>query len=60
MIHAREVESLKRRLNEIYAKHTGRTYEEVEDKLDRDTFMTPEEAKAWGLIDQVQENRGDD
>jgi len=58
--HAEDIIKTKRRLNEIYAKHTGRTYEEVEDKLDRDTFMTPEEAKAWGLIDQVQENRGDD
>ncbi|OYU70339.1 MAG: ATP-dependent Clp protease proteolytic subunit [Alphaproteobacteria bacterium PA2] len=58
--HAEDIIKTKRRLNEIYAKHTGRTYEEVEDKLDRDTFMTPEEAKAWGLIDLVQENRGDD
>lgn len=58
--HAEDIIKTKRRLNEIYAKHTGRTYEEVEDKLDRDTFMTPEEAKAWGLIDHVQENRGDD
>ena len=51
---------IKRRLNEIYAKHTGRTYQEVEEKLDADTFMTPEEARDWGLVDHVQENRGED
>jgi len=44
---------MKRRLNEIYEKHTGRSYEEVERALDRDNFMTAEEAKDWGLIDQV-------
>ena len=58
--HAEDIIKTKRRLNELYAKHTGQSYEEVEEKLDRDTFMTPEEAKAWGLIDQVQENRADD
>jgi ATP-dependent Clp protease protease subunit len=58
--HAEDILKIKRRLNEIYAKHTGRTYQEVEEKLDADTFMTPEEARDWGLVDQVQENRGDD
>jgi ATP-dependent Clp protease protease subunit len=58
--HAEDIIKTKRRLNELYAKHTGQSYEEVEEKLDRDTFMTPDEAKAWGLIDQVQENRADD
>jgi ATP-dependent Clp protease protease subunit len=58
--HAEDIIKTKRRLNEIYAKHTGRSYEEVEEKLDRDTFMTPLEAKEWGLIDLVQENRGED
>ena len=58
--HAEDIIKTKRRLNELYAKHTGQSYEEVEEKLDRDTFMTPEEAKAWGLIDLVQENRADD
>ena len=58
--HAEDIIKTKRRLNEIYAKHTGRSYEEVEEKLDRDTFMTPQEAKEWGLIDLVQENRSDD
>jgi ATP-dependent Clp protease protease subunit len=58
--HAEDILKIKRRLNELYAKHTGRTYQEVEDMLDADTFMTPEEARDWGLVDVVQENRGDD
>ena len=62
MIHAEETLKLKKRLNEIYVKHTGRTYEEVEQGLERDNFMSPEEAKDWGLIDEIVENRakGDD
>jgi len=55
--HAQEVVKLKRRLNEIYAKHTGQTVEAIEKLLDRDTYMTGEEAKAFGLIDQVMERR---
>ncbi len=55
--HAQEIVKLKRRLNEIYAKHTGQTVEAVEKMLDRDTYMTGEEAKAFGLIDQVMERR---
>jgi ATP-dependent Clp protease protease subunit len=51
--HAQEILKLKRRLNEIYAKHTGQTVEAVEKALDRDTYMTAEEAKAFGLVDQV-------
>ncbi|MDO9247443.1 MAG: ATP-dependent Clp protease proteolytic subunit, partial [Phenylobacterium sp.] len=58
--HAEDIIKTKRRLNEIYAKHTGRSYEEVEEKLDRDTFMTADEAKEWGLIDLVQANRSED
>ena len=58
--HAEDIIKTKRRLNEIYAKHTGRSYEEVEEKLDRDTFMTPEEAKEWGLVDHVIERRAED
>ena len=58
LIHARETEKLKRRLNEIYVKHTGRTLEEVEQALERDRFMAPDEAKEWGLIDEVLEPRG--
>jgi len=62
-IHAREVLELKQRLNEIYVKHTGQTVETVEGGLDRDNFMTPEQAKDWGLIDNIVEQRaseGDD
>jgi ATP-dependent Clp protease, protease subunit len=51
--HAQEVVKLKRRLNEIYAKHTGQSVEVVEKALDRDTYMTAEEAKAFGLVDKV-------
>jgi ATP-dependent Clp protease protease subunit len=50
---------LKRRLNEIYAKHTGQTVEAIEKMLDRDTYLTGEEAKTFGLIDQVMERRPD-
>jgi ATP-dependent Clp protease, protease subunit len=58
MIHARETEKLKRRLNEIYVKHTGNDYDTVEAALERDNFMSAEDAKAWGLIDQILESRG--
>ena len=51
--HAQEIVKLKKRLNEIYAKHTGQTVEAIEKMLDRDTYMTAEEAKAFGLLDQV-------
>jgi ATP-dependent Clp protease protease subunit len=57
LIHAKEVEGLKRRLNQIYEKHTGRTYEEVERALERDNFLSPEEAKTFGLIDSIHEKR---
>jgi ATP-dependent Clp protease protease subunit len=55
--HAEEVVKLKHRLNEIYAKHTGRTVAEIERALDRDTYMTAEEAKAFGIIDQIMARR---
>lgn len=55
--HAEEILDLKKRLNNIYVKHTGQTYEEIEKKLDRDTFMTAEDAKAFGIIDTVYEQR---
>lgn len=55
--HAQEILKLKRRLNEIYAKHTGQPIEVVEKALDRDTYMTAEEAKAFGLVDQVLSRR---
>ncbi|WP_395822060.1 ATP-dependent Clp protease proteolytic subunit [Devosia sp.] len=57
MIHARESENLKRRLNEIYVKHSGRTYDEIESLLERDRFLSPDEAKELGLIDSVFEKR---
>ena len=57
LIHAREVESLKRRLNEIYVHHTGRDYQTIEDALERDNFFTSEAALAFGLIDKVIEKR---
>ncbi|WP_339107664.1 ATP-dependent Clp protease proteolytic subunit [Thioclava sp. GXIMD4216] len=58
MIHAQETAKLKRRLNEIYVKHTGNDYETVEAALERDNFMSAEQAKDWGLIDEILENRG--
>ncbi|WP_199092830.1 MULTISPECIES: ATP-dependent Clp protease proteolytic subunit [unclassified Bosea (in: a-proteobacteria)] len=57
LIHAKEVESLKKRLNEIYVKHTGRSYEDIHAALERDNFMTAEQAKEFGLIDKVMERR---
>ena len=55
--HARDIIKMKRRLNEVYVKHTGRTYEEVEQTLDRDHFMTADEAQAWGVVDKVITSR---
>ena len=55
--HAQEIVKLKKRLNEIYAKHTGQTVEAIEKMLDRDTYMTAEEAKSFGLLDQVMSRR---
>ncbi len=56
-IHANEVLSLKKRLNEIYSKHTGKSVEEIKSALERDYFMSPDNAKAFGLIDKVVEKR---
>ena len=56
-IHANEILFLKKRLNEIYSKHTGRTVEQIKNALERDKFMTPEEAEKFGLIDEVVEKR---
>tara|TARA_B100000287_G_scaffold427289_1_gene476662 strand:- start:363 stop:974 length:612 start_codon:yes stop_codon:yes gene_type:complete len=56
-IHANEVLSLKKRLNEIYSKHTGKNVEEIKQALERDNFMTPQNAKDFGLIDKVVEKR---
>ena len=56
-IHANEVLSLKKRLNEIYSKHTGKSVDEIKSALERDNFMTADTAKSFGLIDQVVEKR---
>ena len=56
-IHANEVLALKKRLNEIYSKHTGKTVDDIKKALERDNFMTPEVAKDFGLIDEVVEKR---
>ncbi len=56
-IHANEVLSLKKRLNEIYSKHTGKPVNEIKTALERDNFMTPEMALGFGLIDKVVEKR---
>ena len=56
-IHANEVLSLKKRLNEIYSKHTGKTVDEIKSALERDNFMTSDVAKSFGLIDEVVEKR---
>ena len=58
MIHAQETQKLKRRLNEIYVRHTGQTLETVEAALERDNFMSAEDARSWGLIDAILEGRG--
>tara|TARA_B100000678_G_scaffold267147_1_gene252509 strand:- start:133 stop:744 length:612 start_codon:yes stop_codon:yes gene_type:complete len=56
-IHAKEILSLKERLNKIYSKHTGKSIKEISQALERDKFMTAEEAKGFGLIDSVVEKR---
>ena len=56
-IHANEVLSLKKRLNEIYSKHTGKSVDEIKSALERDNCMTPDNAKSFGLIDKVVEKR---
>ena len=57
MLHAQEILNLKKRLNEIYVKHTGKDYETVHNALERDRFLSAEEAKEFGLIDQIYEKR---
>ncbi len=56
-IQAREILKLRDRLNQIFVRHTGRSLEEIEANMERDTFMSPEEAKTFGLIDEVVESR---
>ena len=57
MIHAKETQALKDRLNEIYVRHTGQDFDTVVSALERDNFMQPEDAKAWGLIDDIVNKR---
>src|ERR1700712_3240964 len=57
LIHAREIEALKKRLHEIYVKHTGRDYDTIHQALERDNFMTADAAKEFGLIDEVIQKR---
>lgn len=58
-LHAKEILALKERLNKIYVKHTGQEYDVIERALDRDNFMSAEQAKAFGIVDQVYEKRED-
>jgi ATP-dependent Clp protease protease subunit len=58
LIHAEESLRLKRLINNIYARHCGRSYEEVETALERDRYMTAEQAREWGLVDHVYSDRG--
>ncbi|WP_417842401.1 ATP-dependent Clp protease proteolytic subunit [Thalassospira sp.] len=58
LIHAEEMRKTKHRMITLYARHCGRSYEEVEQTLDRDRFMTAEQALEWGLIDQILTHRG--
>jgi len=57
MVHAQEILNVKRRLNEIYVKHTGQPLEKIEDALERDTFLSAEMARDFGLVDKVIEQR---
>ncbi len=59
-LHAKEILELKDRLNRIYVEHTGQTLKKVETALDRDNFMTAEEARDFGLIDEIVDRRGDE
>jgi ATP-dependent Clp protease protease subunit len=60
MVHAQEILNLKKRLNEIYMKHTGQTLKKIEDALERDYFLTAEMAKDFGIVDKVIERRVED
>jgi ATP-dependent Clp protease protease subunit len=60
MLHAQEILNLKKRLNEIYMKHTGQTLKKIEDALERDYFLTAEAAKDFGIVDKVIDKRMED
>src|SRR5262249_44146419 len=57
MLHAQEILNLKKRLNEIYVKHTGQSLKKIEDALERDNFLTADMAKEFGLVDKVIDKR---
>ena len=57
MLHAQEILNLKKRLNEIYVKHTGQTYKAIEDALERDKFLTADMAHDFGIVDKVIDKR---
>jgi ATP-dependent Clp protease protease subunit len=58
--HAEDILKVKKRLNDIYVRHTGKDYDTIERTLDRDHFMSAEEAKEFGIVDSVQDKRADD
>src|SRR3569623_68438 len=60
MLHAQEILNLKKRLNEIYVKHTGQTYKTIEDARERDKFLTANDAKEFGLVDKVIDKRAEE
>ena len=60
MLHAQEILNLKKRLNEIYVRHTGQTYKAIEDALERDKFLTADMAKEFGLVDKVIDKRAEE
>jgi ATP-dependent Clp protease protease subunit len=60
MLHAQEILNLKKRLNEIYVKHTGQPLKKIEDALERDYFLTAEMAVEWGVVDKVIEKRAEE
>src|SRR5205085_162868 len=60
MLHAQEILNLKKRLNEIYVKHTGQPLKKIEDALERDYFLTGEMAVEWGVVDKVINKRPED
>jgi ATP-dependent Clp protease, protease subunit len=60
LLHAQEIQNIKRRLNEIYVKHTGQSYQMIEDSLERDRFLTAEQAREFGIVDKVIEKRSEE
>ena len=60
MLHAQEILNIKKRLNDIYVRHTGQTLKKIEDALERDYFLTGEMAVEWGVVDKVLDRRPED